>query len=194
MKYYITFAILCCYSLSVFATDTQAVEAHVSDDISINYRSGPSTKYRVKGTLVSGDSVTIVDSRSSRLFYKIKTQQDKLGWVPREQIATGLSNLAKLEMLENSLADSIDLVKKQADEIDRLKSSLSIQKTKNADYTDRQDLLTSRITHLKHKINSLDDSNLIRWITNLGMICLFAIFLFFIISTLKKRKHYNHIL
>jgi SH3 domain protein len=191
MKYTLLFFIFSC--LSFYTINSQAIEAYVSDDISIHYRSGPSAKYRIKGALTSGEVVSIVDS-SSKLFYKIKTQQGKLGWIERDQVSRGLSDKTKIVMLENSLSDSIDLVKKQADEIHRLKLFLSIQKIKNADYTSRQDLLTSRISSLNNEINSLDDSNLIRWITNVGIISLFAIFLLFITSIVKKSKRYNRIL
>ncbi len=179
---------LFCYIDSSFA-----VQAYISDDIPVYYRTGPSTKYRVSGTVSFGETITIIDIKTSKRFLKIKTLTGRTGWIARNKIKFGESTLIKMEKLEQSVTHSIILIKKQANEIHRLKSLLNKQKVKNDKQTYTQNLLTSKISNLNQQIDNLDDSNLIRWLTHVAILGLLGAFLILIISRLTKRKSYNEI-
>ncbi|MEH6443325.1 MAG: TIGR04211 family SH3 domain-containing protein [Oceanospirillaceae bacterium] len=170
-----------------------ALPAHVSDDLQVYYRSGPSTKYRLVGTLISGDAITILDDTTSKRFYKISTLQGETGWIAINKVKIGVSAKTQASKLQKSLTDSIDLIKKQADEIQRLKGLLNRQKIENENNSDKQSQLNSEISSLSNQINDLDDSNLIRWMTHAGIVTIFGVFLIFIVSIFRKRKNYNEI-
>jgi len=188
MKKYFLFAFLICY-----INTSYAVNNYISEDISINYRTGPSIKYRVSGAITAGDNITVIDSTSSRYFSKIKTAQGKVGWIPNKLVKSGVSAKAKLQDLEQTVSNSIALIKKQADEIHRLKSLINTQKVKNDHQSNRQNQLTTEISSLNNQINKLEDSNLIRWITHIAIVLVFGIFLLSIVSIFRKRKSYNQI-
>jgi len=176
-----------------FVNTSFAVNNYISDDLSVSYRTGPSAKYRISGAITSGDKITIIDSTNSRFFYKIKTEQGKSGWVPRELVKSGSSAKEKVKELQQTVSTSIALIKKQADEIHRLKSLINTQKVKNDYQSNKQSQLTTEISSLNNQINKLDDSNLIRWVTHIGIVLVFAIFLLSIVSLIRKRKSYNQI-
>jgi len=176
-----------------FVNTSFAVNHYISDDLSVSYRTGPSAKYRISGAITSGDNITIIDSTSSRFFYKIKTEQGKSGWVPRERVKSGSSAKEKVKELQQTVSTSIALIKKQADEIHRLKSLINTQKVKNDYQSNKQSQLTTEISSLNNQINKLDDSNLIRWVTHIAIVLVFAIFLLSIVSLIRKRKSYNQI-
>jgi len=176
-----------------FVNTSFAVNHYVSDDLSVSYRTGPSAKYRISGTITSGDNITIIDSTNSQFFYKIKTEQGKSGWLPRKLVKSGLSAKEKVQELQQTVSTSIALIKKQADEIHRLKSLINTQKVKNDYHSNKQTQLTTEISSLNNQINKLDDSNLIRWVTHIAIVLVFAIFLLSIVSLIRKRKRYNQI-
>ena len=176
-----------------FVNTSFAVNNYISDDISVSYRTGPSAKYRISGAITSGDKITIIDSTNSRFFYKIKTAQGKSGWVPRELVKSGSSAKEKVKELQQTVSTSIALIKKQADEIHRLKSLINTQKVKNDYQSNKQSQLTTEISSLNNQINKLDDSNLIRWVTHIAIVLVFAIFLLSIVSLIRKRKSYDQI-
>ena len=188
MNKYFIFAFLFFYINTSYAINT-----YVSDDISIHYRTGPSVKYRVLGTLTSGDNVTIINSTNSRFFYKIKTTSGKVGWVPKKSIKSCLSSKAQVKQLQQTVSSSVALIKRQADEIHRLKSLLNTQKVKNDNQSSKQTQLNTEISTLNSQINRLDDSNLIRWVTHVAIVLVFGIFLMAIVSVFRKRKGYNEI-
>jgi len=179
--------------LICFVNTSFAVNNYISDDLSVSYRTGPSEKYRISGAITSGDKITIIDSTNSRFFYKIKTEQGKSGWVPRELVKSGSSAKEKVKELQQTVSTSIALIKKQADEIHRLKSLINTQRVKNDYHSNKQSQLTTEISSLNNQINKLDDSNLIRWVTHIGIVLVFAIFLLSIVSLIRKRKSYNQI-
>ncbi len=174
-----------------FIQTSFAYKAHVSDDLKVNLRTGPSLKYRVAGTLASGDSFKVIDDKASRKFLKIKTQNGKIVWIAKNKTTTGESLKSQNAALESSLSESVTLIKKQADEIHRLKSLLNSQKIENERQTNTQTKLTSEINSLSNQIDKLDDSNLIRWFTHASIVTIFALFLLFIISIFRKNKKYD---
>jgi len=165
-----------------------ANEAYISGPDSFYYHSGPSTKYKIIGSVNSQEAIEIIDSKNSNKFYKIKTQQGKTGWVSRKYVSSGISNEAKTKALRQDLSDSLNLIKKQADEIHRLKMLVSTQKM--ASYIDEteQSKLNSEINTLTNEIDNLDDSNLIRWITHLSTIALLASIVLYLLGFFRSRK------
>ncbi len=176
-----------------YINNSFAVQAYIADDVPIYFRAGPSTKYRVSGTVSAGETVTIIDFKTSKRFFKIKVLTGKTGWLASNKIKFGESTLIKMKKLQQSITNSVALINKQANEIHRLKSLLNKQKIKNDKQTNQQSQLTSKISNLNNQIDNLDDSNLIRWITHISLLGFLAAFLIFIISLLTKRKSYNEI-
>lgn len=113
--------------------------------------------------------------------------------MPKKSIKSGLSAKAQVKQLEETVSTSVALIKKQANEIHRLKSLLNTQKVKNDNQSNKQTQLTSEISTLNSQINRLDDSNLIRWVTHIAIVLVFGIFLLAIVSVFRKRKGYNEI-
>jgi SH3 domain protein len=174
-----------------FVQTSYAYKAHVSDDLKVNLRTGPSLKYRLAGTLSSGDSFTVIDNKASRKFLKIKTLKGKIVWIAKSKTTTGESIKSQKVSLEESLSESVTLIKKQADEIHRLKALLSSQKIENERQTNTQTKLNSEINSLSNQIDKLDDSNLIRWFTHASIVTIIAIFLLFIASIFRKNRKYD---
>ena len=188
MKKYILCFLLICYASVSFAANN-----FVSEDIKINFRTGPSIKYRVSGSIPSGQKITIIDATSSRYFYKIKTMGGKTGWLSRKMIKSGISVREENKNLVQTLSTNVTLIQQQADEILRLKSLLDSQKVKSDQQTSKQSQLTTKISSLNSQLNKLDDSNLIRWITHIGIVLVFGGFLLAILSIFRRRKDYNEI-
>lgn len=179
---------LFCLVFFMFVNSSYAMNAHVADDISTSFRSGPSNKHKIVGQLKSGESITILNIKNAKNYYKIQTIKGKTGWILKSKIKAGDSKFSQIEMLESSLTDSINLIKKQANEIHRLKSQLNEQKLKTESKSNKETQLTLEISDLNTQLSNQDDSNLIRWMTHGGIVALIGVFLGLIISSMLKRK------
>ncbi|MEM5530390.1 SH3 domain-containing protein [Gammaproteobacteria bacterium AS21] len=175
--------------LSIFTINSCfANEAYISGPNSFYYHSGPSTKYKIIGSVDSQDTVEIIDTTNSHQFYKIKTKHGDTGWLSREYVSQGISEQAKTKLLRQDLTASLNLIKRQADEIHRLKMLVSTQKMARYIGETEQSKLNSQINNLTSEIDSLDDSNLIRWITHLSTIALLASIVLYMLGFFRNRK------
>jgi SH3 domain protein len=165
-----------------------ASEAYISGPNSFYYHSGPSTKYKILGSVDNQDTIEIIDSTNSHQFYKIKTKQGNTGWVSRKYVSQGISEQAKTKVLRQDLTASLSLIKRQADEIHRLKMLVSTQKMARYIGETEQSKLNSEINNLTSEIDSLDDSNLIRWVTHLSTIAFLASIVLYMLGFFRNRK------
>lgn len=70
----------------LFPFTSFAATQYVSDDLSIFMHSGPSTKYRIIGSIEVGTKLTTLRSNNATKFTQIKTPAGKVGWVNSTQI------------------------------------------------------------------------------------------------------------
>jgi SH3 domain protein len=69
------------FSLTLMLASAAAAEqAWVADELRVNLRSGSSNRYRVIGTIGTGDKVTILDRIEG--WTLVRTDESKEGWIP----------------------------------------------------------------------------------------------------------------
>lgn len=170
-----------------------AYKAYVSDDLTVHLRTGPSVKYRVAASLKSGETFTVIEDKRSLRFVKIKLKSGRTLWIARKHIKSGMSHKLKSKALEKTLANNLQVMTEQADEIHRLNALLNEQKIKNDDHSNTQSLLNSQISSLHQDLEKLDDKNLIRWFTHTSVVTIIALFLVFVTAAYLKHRRRNYI-
>lgn len=82
--------LLCSFIFAFNTVDSYADSTGVVTTAKLNVRSGPSTKYRVTGSLNKNNSVTILSSSNG--WYKVKLPNNKVGWSSGRYIKVGSSS------------------------------------------------------------------------------------------------------
>ncbi|WP_315980131.1 TIGR04211 family SH3 domain-containing protein [Aliamphritea spongicola] len=189
MSYGVTMRLLIasCFTLvSLFSLNTQA--AYISDDVFTYYHGGPSDQYRITGRIRSGTSITILDRNKDSGYVKIKTASGRTGWLPGANVSEGSSMSVRFPQLEEKLGKSNAMITQQNEVIQSLKQQTVGLQQQNKEYADTIAKLELEISSLNRSINSMDDSNLMRWFTYGGLVAFGGLVLGLIIPLIPRRK------
>lgn len=137
IKHFILASLLTLISLS-----SQAETRYISDDVAIFMHSGPSTKYRILGTVKAGEAVTFLQTDPNTNFAEIITSKNKTAWVDGKF----LSRRASLKVKTPKLQAELSRIKKQLAAINKKNSSKLAKLTdaNSAILADKDALLAER--------------------------------------------------
>lgn len=165
-----------------------ASAAYISDDVYTYYHGGPNDQFRITGRIRSGTSVTILDRNKDSGYVQIRTPSGRTGWVPGPNVSDGTSMSERFPQLEEKLSKSNSMISQQNEVIQSLKQqSIGLQQ-QNKEYADTIAQLEVEIASLNRSINSMDDSNLMRWFTYGGLVAFGGLMLGLIIPLIPRRK------
>lgn len=94
----LTVSILCW-----MASPTFAEQMYISENIRMVVREGPGNEYKIIQTLMSGDSVDVVESGKD--WSKIRLEDGREGWAPTRFLTTQIPSVLALKLLEKKYAD-----------------------------------------------------------------------------------------
>lgn len=80
-----------------------AEHMYISENIRMVVREGPGNEYKIIQTLMSGDSVEVVESGKD--WSKIRLDDGREGWAPTRFLTTNIPSVLALKMLEKKYAD-----------------------------------------------------------------------------------------
>lgn len=123
----------------LYAVAASAATQYVSDQLSINMRSGPGTKYRIEQLLDAGDQLDTLGS-SSNGWTHVRTSAGKTGYVltrfisdqpaARDQVANMKQQVAKLQSDNADLKKELSQALHGSDKLGELKRDLVAQNKK----------------------------------------------------------------
>lgn len=171
---------------TLFSLNTQA--AYISDDVYTYYHGGPSDQYRITGRIRSGTAVTIMNRNKDTGYVQIKTASGRTGWVPGTNVSEGSSMSVRFPQLEDKLGKSNAMITQQNEVIQSLKQQTVGLQQQNQEYADTIAKLEMEISSLNRSINSMDDSNLMRWFTYGGLVAFGGLILGLILPLIPRRK------
>ena len=201
-------ALLCLFS-SAFAAETETpqtptpgVTVYVSDHNRIWTRSGPSSRYRINGSVRIGDKLTFLEERGK--FYKVRSEDGKEFWMQSdtlqvepcgytltEDLQKQVNDLTyKLENYDTELSRNYQTAKKRLERLEKENSGMKeaiLQKDATIQQLDEQ---------RRSYAESLETKDLdmqMRWwmqgaMIALGGAILGAIFIFIPRPRLKRRR------
>ncbi|PIE25252.1 MAG: hypothetical protein CSA60_01140 [Neptuniibacter caesariensis] len=175
-------------SLLLLSMSAQAEKGHIADDAMVYVHNGPSNSYRIITRIKSGTAITILKRDTNTKYVQIKMPKGRIGWVESSAVDPGDSISIKLPKLQNSLEKSQATVKKQAEIIEQLQQESNSLKNTNQSLNTEVAKLKATIKDLNFKIESSDESNLMRWFTYGGLVALGGVFLGLILPYFPKRR------
>lgn len=123
----------------LYAAAASAAQHYVSDQLSINMRSGPGTKYRIEKQLDAGDPIDMLGS-SSNGWSRVRTSSGQTGYVltrfiadhpaARDQVAALKQKVSKLQSDNADLKKTLSQAQNGSDKLTKLKKNLVAQNKK----------------------------------------------------------------
>ncbi len=175
------------------ASSASAATRYVSDDLYTYLHSGPGTKYKIIGSVNSGERIKLLQTKSNAGFTNIKDSKGRDGWINSKYVSKHPSlkeRLAKLEIqltkLDTKLNTAEDNLKSHSSLISKLKNTNSIL---NKELQQVQVLNSS----LNEKLDTEKNDLLMRWFSYGGMVAGGGLLLGLILPSLmpNRRKRSN---
>lgn len=173
-----TLLLLVIISLSSSAS---AVTRYVSDNLYTYIHAGPGTKYKIIGSINSGEHIKVIQTNKNAGFTQIKDSRGRSGWIDSKYTSEhpGLKErLAKLEIQFTKLNTQLRTVKDKANKDiasleDNLKShSSKVRELKNTNSTLNEELqqVQALNDNLNEKLDTEKNDLLMRWFSYGGMV------------------------
>ena len=172
---------------------------YVSDNIYTYLHSGPSSKFRIIGTVRTGEKIKTLSSNKKTKFTQIKTLKGKIGWIQTSEVQNELPAKLVLPTVQEDLKTAKQKLKnihdknkkKMATNID----TIDQQDKLIADLKNEKVSLQKTIMELKEKSLELDllqstkkDRVKMEWMINGGGVLLFGLIIGLILPFIPRRK------
>ncbi len=161
---------------------------HISDDVSVPLRSGPTPGYRIRRSMDSGTPVTILARNDETGYVHVKSADGKEGWLEKKYVIQGDSFRARLPALEQGLKKSQATVAAQAEEIETLRAELNQARERGAKSTAETAQLQNEIDRLGAAIEGTDERNLMGWFVRGAAVAGIGLVVGLIIPRLPQRR------
>ncbi|MFO6424316.1 TIGR04211 family SH3 domain-containing protein [Motilimonas sp. KMU-193] len=196
MKSYISFLIILVAS---FTAPVSAQGQFISDNLIVYIHSGPSTQFRIIGSLNAGSPVTIKQQDSEAEFTQIQDTRGRIGWVESKFVSDEPPALTLLPQLQQELAQT----KQTLAEAEQGHNQVLLDKDHTIDQQaneikqllEQQALLTQDIEALKLKNETLQtrldnqsETVQMQWLIRGAAVLGAGIFLGLVIPFLPRRK------
>lgn len=113
--------------LTLVSLTSQAETRYISDDVTIFMHTGPSTKYRIIGTIKAGEAVQFLQTDPATKFAQITTNKNKTAWIDGRFLTRKTSLKVRTPKLQAELARTKKTLaainKTNADKVERLTSA-----------------------------------------------------------------------
>lgn len=101
-----------------------AQDHYIADKLFTYMHSGPSTQYRILGSVDAGSKVTLLTTNKQAGFSQIVDERGRKGWVETKFVTAQESMATRLPKLENELADVKEQLANAQSNADAAKASL----------------------------------------------------------------------
>ncbi|GAB3528196.1 TIGR04211 family SH3 domain-containing protein [Photobacterium alginatilyticum] len=202
MKHLISILLLACAAATLPAKAEQI--RYISDDLFTYMHRGPSTQFRIMGSVNAGTKVTLLEVNKENGFSKITDSRGRTGWVNSDLISRQVGLKERLPALEKELTEvKAALADAQMSGDEKTKSLQNSLQMRTEQITElesqnsqlNEQLMTSQteIRELRAKIDTQKDDLLMKWFTYGGMVAgaglLFGLILPHLIPRRRKRNN-----
>ncbi|TCI04890.1 TIGR04211 family SH3 domain-containing protein [Corallincola luteus] len=161
---------------------------YVSDELTIFMHTGPSTQYRIIGTITAGSRVKVEQAQSDTDYIKVTDPKGKTGWVDKKLLMTQASLQYRMPQLEEQLATLQMELQARNEELAALKQNLRGLQEQSEILIEERDETLSANQRLTTELDTLDESTQMEWFWRGGIVLGAGILLGIIIPFLPRRK------
>jgi SH3 domain protein len=202
VKHLISILLLAC---TVVTAPVQAEQVrYISDNLFTYMHNGPSTQFRIIGSVNAGTKVSLLDTNKETGFTRITDDRGRSGWVNSDFVSRQIGLQARVPALESELtkvkAALAEATKSSDEQNAGLKNSLTLRNTqisdmeeKNINLNDQLTASQAEIRELRAKIDTQKDDLLMKWFTYGSMVAGFGLLLGLVLPHIipRRRKRNN---
>jgi len=189
------FSVILFFSLS---HNLYAAQHYVIDDLNAFIHSGPGTNYRIIGAVKAGKAVKLVSSKEKKGHLNIELK-NKTGWINAKLLSTQPGLAAQLEKTQKILvkaqADAKALNKNTLAKNKALKTEIKAKsneiaqlKIDNTESVKQLSKSKEQVLSLQHKLDNLDDSKKMQWLSYGGAWALIWFIVGIVIPRIQWKK------
>lgn len=180
-----------------------AATRYISDDVYIYLHSGPSSEYRIIGTLKVGTQVNTLKYDEKTKFMQVKASTGRVGWMKAGELQDTLPAKSLLPTVQKELSASLlklkNINKENAEKLADKEQLFQEQIILVDNFQQEKKLLQEEILSLKARNLELDllqetkESRVqMQWLLNGGGVLFFGLLIGLIIPFLPRRKKKNN--
>ncbi|MCQ1059043.1 SH3 domain-containing protein [Photobacterium sp. ZSDE20] len=201
MKQLISLLLFAC---AIATMPAQAQTRYISDNLFTYMHNGPSTQYRIMGSVNAGTKVDLLETNRETGFSKVRDNRGRTGWVNSDFVSPQVGLKVRFPALEKELTEVKAQLEEALESGDEktagLQSSLKLRNEQISDLETQnsqlnEQLMTSQaeIRELRARLDTQKDDLLMRWFTYGGMVAggglLFGLVLPHLIPRRRKRNN-----
>lgn len=127
---------------------------YISDDVTISLRDQPGTDSPTRGTVHSGDRVTVLQSLGSGSFARVRTADGREGWIPERYITGTPAARDRFDEVQKQLQESQAQVQSLKSELDGARQQLA-QVKPSLELAAQNDQLRARLQAEERQLETL---------------------------------------
>ncbi|WP_028116036.1 TIGR04211 family SH3 domain-containing protein [Ferrimonas senticii] len=156
----------CLIVMALLSSQVAAAQLTISEDVGVYMLAGPTTQYRIIGTVTVGDSVTALGETSGD-YTKVEDNRGRQGWIKSSDLHQGASFRTLLPAAEQKIVElEQKLASNSADlqaQLKKANSDLSLLQARyDNDQQNSTEMLTEqrqRVSQQAQRINELEQQN-----------------------------------
>ena len=187
-------------ALISLASSASSATRYVSDNLHTFIHSGAGTKYKIVGSVNSGEHITVMKTNKSSGFTLIKDSKGRSGWINSKYISKQLGLKERLPKLEAKLAKLNAQLSNSADKANKdkanLEESVASQGNQVLELQNTNSSLNKELQQVQEEnrnLNAILDTQkndlLMRWFTYGGMVGGIGLLLGLIIPMLMPSRN-----
>jgi SH3 domain protein len=156
-------------SILIFISSTaSAATYYVSDNLHTFIHSGPGTKYKIVGSVNSGEHLKIIRKESK--FTLVKDSKGRSGWINSKYVSSQQGLKERLPKLETQVKKLNEEVAEYKGNVESQDSQVSILENKNLELNKQLEEIQEQNRDLNEKLDTKRTDLLIRWFSYGGMV------------------------
>lgn len=182
--------VILCAICALLPNNASATQGYISDNVFVYIHTGPSPKFRILGSVVSGAKIEIVEQSEDGQYTKIIDDKGRTGWIKSEFSSAEIGIKERFVQLQQT--------------VDNLKNKNEQLTVRSSEFNQNNGQLQQRITSLTNELNLAkrektemeakligEDAEIqMKWLLN-GGILVFVSILFGILLTFVPGKKKN---
>ncbi|KLV11220.1 MULTISPECIES: TIGR04211 family SH3 domain-containing protein [Photobacterium] len=177
---------------------------YISDDLFTYMHTGPSTQYRIMGSVNAGTKVDLLEVNRETGYSKVRDDRGRTGWVSNDFISKQVGLKERVPALEKELtqvkASLADALQSTDEKTAGMQKTLQLRakqvtdlETQNSQLNEQLMASQTEIRELRAKLDTQKDDLLMKWFTYGGMVAggglLFGLILPHLIPRRRKRNN-----
>jgi SH3 domain protein len=173
---------------SATSNDDSANIRYISDDLFTYMRAGPSSEFRLLGSVSAGTEVRLLQVDRDAKYVEIIDDRQRTGWVEMKFVSRNPSIRLTLKEKERELADLQIRIDELTAEISAINGNLALSKEQKVDLNRQITAHLEEINDLNIRLSEKDKTDKMEWFTRGTILALISANVGFIMGLFGRKR------